>query len=138
MKIDSAACIGSGVMGGALIKGICKTVDPDRVFVSDADAGKAEKLAASLGCHAVSNREAVCSADCVFLAVKPAYIGTVLGEFSGEHLREKLFVSMAAGVTLGALAEAAGKKTKLIRIMPNIPALIGKACGLRTLLEKLS
>jgi pyrroline-5-carboxylate reductase len=136
MKIQSAACIGSGVMGGALIKAVCKTVDPGRVFVSDADPAKAGLLAETLGCHAVSNTEAIKAADCVFLAVKPAHIAAVLGELKalGEPtiLKEaannenKLFVSMAAGVTLSALADAAGANTKLIRIMPNIPALVGE------------
>ncbi|MDR1747664.1 MAG: pyrroline-5-carboxylate reductase [Spirochaetaceae bacterium] len=125
MKINSVACIGCGVMGSALIKAVCKTVDPGRVFVSDADPEKAEKTAAAMGCHAVSNRDAVRAADCIFLAVKPAHIGPVLGEL-GEDSRNKLFVSMAAGVTLGALADAAAENTKLIRIMPNVPVLVGE------------
>lgn len=64
----------------------------------------------------------------IFLAVKPQLVPEVLGQVSGVDVGGKLFVSIAAGVTLARLAE--GLRTpRVIRVMPNTPCLIGKGAA---------
>ncbi len=124
-------CIGSGVMGGALMAAVCK-IENAEVHVSDVDFAKAEKFAEENGAKAEkTNRDILNNCNFVFLAVKPAYLPSVLGEIkavlSEEELNRKVFISMAAGVKIETIAEKLGKSAKIIRIMPNIPALVSEA-----------
>lgn len=65
----------------------------------------------------------------VFVAVKPQYVSVVLREVQ-SHLKDStVVVSIAAGVTLAALAEAAGASTRLVRVMPNTPCLVGETAA---------
>ena len=92
------ACIGTGMMGGALMKAVAKVVGGENLTVSDGDFSKAQAYAAEVGCHAVaSNGEAAQAADVIFLAVKPYLIQQVVEEIS-PHLSGKILVSMAAGL----------------------------------------
>jgi pyrroline-5-carboxylate reductase len=131
------ACIGSGNMGSALMKGAAAVVGGKNVGFTDADALKAQKLADSIGGIVyASNMEAAQRADVVFLAIKPQVLKAVLKEIAPvleeRSLREQaglqkeaVLVSMAAGWPIAAVQEIAGK-TPVVRIMPNTPALIGK------------
>jgi pyrroline-5-carboxylate reductase len=131
------ACIGSGNMGSALMKGAAAVLGGKNVGFTDADALKAQKLADSMGCVVyTSNVEAAQKADVVFLAVKPQVFKAVLTEIAPvledralrEHAglqKEAVLVSMAAGWSIAAIQEIAGK-TPVVRIMPNTPALIGR------------
>ena len=71
-----------------------------------------------------TNRQVADAADVLFLAVKPQSMAAVFGELAGALSPEKLVVSVAAGVPLSRLV--AGLKTeRLVRVMPNTPALVG-------------
>ena len=75
------ACIGCGVMGGSLVKAMTKVVSAANITVTAANYTEAVDFATAVGVKAAyGNAEAVKDADFVFLAVKPAYIGGVLGE----------------------------------------------------------
>lgn len=65
----------------------------------------------------------------IFVAVKPQYVSVVLREISPQLTSEHLIVSIAAGVTLAALSEAAGPRAKVIRVMPNTPCLVGETAS---------
>jgi len=71
------------------------------------------------------NSLAASAGDVVILAVKPGVIGTVCDELSGT-LRGKLVVSVAAGVDSQALLDILGADARLVRVMPNTPALVGE------------
>jgi pyrroline-5-carboxylate reductase len=135
------SCIGSGNMGFALMS--CANKDSAvsstsaekkvEIFITDADFEKAKSAALSLGAKILSsNIEAVEKGDIIFLAVKPQVLPQVLAEISAA-VNKKLasggapvFVSMAAGWSIGKIQETLGVKAPVVRIMPNTPALIGK------------
>jgi pyrroline-5-carboxylate reductase len=133
------ACIGSGNMGRALMKGAASLIAPENIGFSDADTAKAEALAGELGGAKVfpSNYDAVKEADFVFLAVKPQVLGAVLEEIA-PALRMRLdggkpvtLVSMAAGWNIKKIqilldVDSAAKPVPVVRIMPNTPALISQ------------
>jgi pyrroline-5-carboxylate reductase len=128
---NTIACIGSGSMGRGLMKGVARAAGGHGIIFTDHTRAKAEAAAVETGGRALSsNGEAVRAADIVFLAVKPAGIAAVARETAPFFSRDKVAVSMAAGVSLDALATAfavCGENAPtLIRIMPNTPALVGK------------
>lgn len=128
-------CIGAGVMGGALMKSVIQAVGGENLFVTDFCEEKAQEYAQSQGCRwAKTNREAVQTADVIFIAVKPQKVQSVIEEV-GDLLAGKTVISMAAGVSLKSLQEFSApfnaecskiNGIKLFRIMPNIPAVVGE------------
>jgi pyrroline-5-carboxylate reductase len=129
------ACIGSGNMGFALLKGAAKGTD---VFITDVNHKKAELtckelLSASVNANILtSNSEAALKGDVVFLAVKPQILSQVLAEIAypvkkrHHENNAPILVSMAAGWTIEKIQSVIGEKVPVVRIMPNTPALIGK------------
>jgi pyrroline-5-carboxylate reductase len=73
----------------------------------------------------VSNKEAVAAADVVLLSVKPQIIDAVLEEIAADVGSSKLVVSIAAGVTIAAIARRLPQGARIVRTMPNTPALAG-------------
>jgi len=136
------ACIGSGNMGYALMKGIAAinnnaTNVKTSIGFTDVYAEKAKSAAATLGAGVFgSNTEAAEKADFVFLAVKPQTLSEVLTGIAPVIQKRMsagnapLLVSMAAGWTIEkiqtAIAYNAAVKNPVARIMPNTPALISK------------
>ena len=121
------ALLGCGKMGSALLKGILNKglVLPTDVTLSDPHAPSATALAAQLpGTRiATTNLDAATGAHLVLLCVKPYDIPTVLAELT--TLPQTLLVSIAAGVTLAKMETILQGTHRLIRVMPNTPALIG-------------
>ena len=124
------ACIGSGNMGTALMKGAAAVVDAKNIGFSDVDKPKVEAAAASLGGKVyASNSLAVREGDFVFLAVKPQILKNVLEEIAPavkERLSSVTLVSMAPGWSIEKIQAALGLKAPVVRIMPNTPALISR------------
>ena len=130
------AFIGAGNMGGALVRGACKALDPQEVVIYEPNEKAAAALSAETGCQvAASGEQAVRSARYVMLCVKPQVLASVVegllpalkaGEQAGEH---RVVVSIAAGVQLEALDRMlarGGLELPVVRIMPNTPAAIGQ------------
>lgn len=113
-------------MGSALVKGVlgaevCEGAD---VTVYDRVSGAAHLLAKERGVRAAaSNREVAVAADIVVLCVKPDDVRAALSEV-GEEMKDKLLVSIVAGITIGTLQDAAGPRCRVVRVMPNTPALV--------------
>ncbi len=134
----NVCCIGSGVMGGALMKAVVKVTGGDKLIIADANPEKAKAFAAEAGCAAAaSNKDAVKGADVVFIAVKPSFIGAVMEDVA-PYLAGKTVVSVAAGVPLASVRESyafnammsgrdGSETVTFIRLMPNIPATVGEA-----------
>jgi len=126
--------IGAGNMGGALVQGYAAsgaiTADgPDALFAYDSDPEKTAMLA-SLGLPVkIADSLAVLAgvSDALVLCVKPNVMGDVLDELAeviqGEN--NKLFISIAAGISMAFIQEKLGAETKVIRVMPNTPAMVG-------------
>lgn len=119
-------------MGGALVKGVVArgVCDPADVFLYDVHAASAAKLAADLDGAVVAEslQEAIESADVVFICVKPHDVRAVLEE-AGDTQGDPLFVSIAAGIALADLEAALGGRRRVVRVMPNTPALVGEGAS---------
>ena len=122
------AFIGGGNMARSLIGGLIRQGTPRHdIHVSEPGAAPREALAADFGVttHTLTSAAAlVC--DTWVLAVKPQVMGTVLAELAPVAAqRAPLVVSIAAGVTHGRIAAALGPAARVVRTMPNTPAMIG-------------
>lgn len=120
--------IGSGNMGGAIIKGFIKSgkVKARDINVVRKNQAALRSMADELGINPCKNyNELIEKSDVIFLAVKPVMFPQILSEIS-SHIRnsEKLIVSMAAGLTTERIEELLGYEHAVIRIMPNINAEI--------------
>lgn len=121
--------IGSGNMAGAMIKGIvaARLVPPGAILVSDVVRPKVQSLRRRFGVAAApDNRALVAASSIVVLAVKPQSLPEVLDDLGGVEKKHALFVSIAAGFPLARLRQGLGADARLVRAMPNTPALLGK------------
>ena len=120
--------IGCGNMATAMIQGITGSgeIGREQVMASAKTEKTRNAIAEKLQIQAAAdNREVVQFADIIFLAVKPQYLEDVLREIKDEVKQDQIYVSIAPGKTLKWLAERLGDKTKIIRTMPNTPAMVG-------------
>lgn len=119
--------IGSGNMGQALVRGLVeKSVYPQNISIFDVDKKKLELIRKESHIKiAKSNRHCVSLSDVVILAVKPQIIKEVIEEISTAVPKETLVISIAAGVTIGRIESYFKKPVSLVRVMPNMPALVG-------------
>ena len=123
--------IGAGNMGGSLLKGYAPAAaeNGSQIFVFDKKEETRTALEASLqavtGCS--SEKELVQASDVIVLGVKPNIFEALLPEIAGSCTAEKVIVSMAAGVSIGFIESFLGSDRKIIRIMPNTPAMVGEA-----------
>ena len=125
------ACIGAGNMGAAILRGMIQSgkFSPNQITIFDTDTDKCAAFAKEGCAVADSSVDAVSSADVILLAVKPQIIDTVMAQFA--HVSTgKLFISIAAGVTVTRL-ESALPGASVIRVMPNTPLQVG--CGVSAL-----
>jgi pyrroline-5-carboxylate reductase len=132
MAEPSIGFIGAGQMARALALGFvaAKLIPPERIAACDpvAAAGESFGQAVPDAKLAASNLEVVRQADVLFLAVKPQSMNALFAELAGKLGGEKLVVSIAAGITLARLCD--GLKTdRVIRVMPNTPALVGQGAA---------
>lgn len=121
--------IGCGNMGTAMLKGIleAKELKTEELIASAKSEETKLKIKNILNINlASSNQEVVEFADIVFLAVKPQYYGQVIAEVKDAVREGQIFVSIAPGKSLKWLGELFGKPVKLVRTMPNTPAMVGE------------
>jgi pyrroline-5-carboxylate reductase len=127
VKGKAIGFVGSGAMGEALIKGIVEAnlVAPDAILAFDVRSERLVELSQRFGIRPVkSNAEVVGGADVVILAVKPQIMASVLSDIRPALSRRNLVISIAAGVSTTILRETLGATARLIRVMPNTPALV--------------
>jgi len=77
----------------------------------------------------LSSRQVVQGSDIVIVAVKPQYVAVVLAEVRPVLADGTVIVSIAAGVTVAAMADAAGAGARIVRVMPNTPCLVGETAA---------
>ncbi len=122
------ATIGSGVMAEAMIAGLLRgnQVAPEQVVASHPRADRRSELVSSYGIGTVEdNAAAVDGADVLVLAIKPQMLVRVGRELRGRLKPGQLVISIIAGATTTALANAFGHG-QIVRSMPNTPAQLGK------------
>ena len=121
--------IGSGKMAGAIIKGLIKThfVAPENLLATQAEPNGLEEKSKNLGIKIIlDNKELVKASDVIFIATKPNQVIGVLEEIKPFVTSEKLIVSIAAGINTKKLENNLPQNTRVIRVMPNTPALVGE------------
>lgn len=124
--------IGAGKMASALAQGFVRAglVQPGQLVASDPSAPVRESFSKATGSRAlVSNTDVAAAADVLVLAVKPAQIEDVLKEIHEQLTERHLLISIAAGVTLAQMEAAVPPGTRVIRVMPNTPALVGASAS---------
>lgn len=121
------AVIGTGNMGQALVRGLVeKSVYPQNICVFDLDRKKLDALKKQAHVRiAKSSRQCASLADIVILAVKPQTVQEAIEEISGVLSSGALVISIAAGVPIARLETFFKKPVSIVRVMPNMPALVG-------------
>src|SRR6266511_6405408 len=123
------AFLGSGNMAEALVKGLLAagTAAADEIVCAEPRAERREELHAR---HRVavtaSNVAAAEQAELIVLSVKPQVMDALLDEIAPAVDPRKLVVSIAAGVPIAAIARKLGAGARIVRTMPNTPALVGE------------
>ncbi len=121
--------IGGGNMASAMIGGIIGSglVSPDEIIVSDVSKQQLQKISSQYGAETTSdNVRAVSESETFFLAVKPQYYAAVISETAPHVTNSQLIITIAPGQTLDGLKEKFGRSDlKIIRTMPNTPAMVG-------------
>lgn len=123
--------IGLGNMAIAMVGGILKKelVGAQDIIGSAKTTATCEKVAAQYGIETCNdNARVAAEADVLFLAVKPIFFTEVMAQIREAVREDTLIVSIAAGKTIAFMEEGLGKERKIVRCMPNTPALVGEAC----------
>ena len=121
--------IGAGKMATAIIKGLLKSglFDKSHIIASEPNKDYAHKIEKELGIKMVhNNREAAADADIILLAVKPFVVKDVLTEIEDRIDNTKLIVTIAAGISSSRVEEILEKEARVVRVMPNTPALLAE------------
>lgn len=123
--------IGFGNMAEAIVKGILEKnfISPAEVTVSRRNKDCLKQAEKNYGIRVTGdNREVVRNSEVILLCVKPQMLKTVIDEIRDVTDESKLVISIAAGKSLGWLQDGFQKPVKLVRTMPNTPALVGEGC----------
>lgn len=122
--------IGAGNMGGAILRGILrqKMLQPEEILFFDANEQLSADISQNLGVtRAKDNQDLASQCDQILLAVKPVYLSGVIDEIRHEA-EGKMILSIAAGWSTEKLQAAFGEEhtARILRVMPNTPALVGE------------
>ncbi|MFI5322650.1 MAG: pyrroline-5-carboxylate reductase [Thermodesulfobacteriota bacterium] len=119
--------IGGGNMAEALIKGLImsgkyKKID---IIVSDTVGKRLDHLKSAYGVLTTKdNKESAGKSDIIILSVKPNVIRKVVSEIKTQVTAKKILISIAAGIPTSLISDVLKKKAKIVRVMPNTPALV--------------
>ncbi len=136
---NTIAFLGGGNMAEALIKGMLSAgvVKPEQMLVNDVSTERLEFLRKTYGITIEkSQKDAASAASVILLCVKPQVIDLVLNKIAPAADAGKLVVSIAAGVTIARIEKMLTGGPRVVRVMPNTPALVlagasGVAAGSR-------
>jgi pyrroline-5-carboxylate reductase len=131
LKDKKIGIIGTGKMGGSLLRGVLKAnlISKEDVYASDVYEPGLLALHDELGINvSTDNFETVSNCDVLIVAVKPRIIKNVLRDIN-PHIGHRLVISIAAGITTDAIEAELGDICHVIRVMPNIAATVGEAAS---------
>ncbi len=123
--------IGLGNMATAIIGGILKKglVEAQDICGADKASVMCDKAKESFGIEIeAGNPQVAAKADVLFLAVKPIFLPEVLEEISDSLRENTVIISIVAGKTIAFIENYIGSNKKIVRCMPNTPALVGEGC----------
>ena len=122
--------IGCGNMATSIIKGIIRKqiIDAENIIASAKTKATLDRVQKELGVKvSTDNLEVTENSDILVLAVKPQYYPEVIAQIKDVVRKEQIVISIAPGKTLDWLQEQFGGSVRLVRTMPNTPALVGEA-----------
>ncbi|HOX15214.1 MAG TPA: pyrroline-5-carboxylate reductase [Smithellaceae bacterium] len=126
------AIIGGGKMGSILAHGMVarKILSAQNITVTDIDPARLADLRSSLKVQVTGdNKKAVKNANIIILAVKPQNFPETLTEIRPVVTQSKMFISIAAGVTTDFIEKALSKTPRVLRVMPNVAAMVGEGAA---------
>lgn len=129
LMANTIGFFGTGNMGKAMIRGLVETkiYATENIWIYDVYQPAMEELKNELQVSAATNqKELIQNSQVIIFAVKPYVLPSLLAELKPILSTDKLIISIAAGVTLATLEEALSEEYKIIRSMPNTPALVGE------------
>lgn len=121
--------IGTGNMATAIMGGIIKQgkIKAEEIIGSDLSEQGRERVKDAYGiCVTADNLEVASKADIIVLSVKPQFYLAVIDEIKDAIQEEQIVITIAPGKTLAWLEEQFGKNVKIVRTMPNTPAMVGE------------
>lgn len=122
--------IGCGNMGSSMVGGLIKSgfLKADEIIVSTKTEQSANRLKEEFKVNVTLDSTLVAKeSEIIILAVKPFLYKRVIEEIKSELTEEKLIITIAAGISISNMEEWINKNSKIIRTMPNTPALVGQA-----------
>lgn len=121
----SIGFLGGGNMAEALIRGLVKVISPGLIGVSGPRAERMDQLGQRYGIRGTrDNGELAARSDIIVLSVKPQIMERVLREIRDDVRKDALIISVAAGVSVSSMETLLPPGTRVIRTMPNTPALV--------------
>ncbi len=124
------AFIGTGNMGTALLGGLLKAelTHPENIIATDVREYQLDAVREKWGvATTTNNHEAVKTSDVIVLCVKPQALRDVLNGIKDDLREDQLIISIIAGIPTRLISNFIGKKNPIIRVMPNIPAVVDEA-----------
>ncbi len=119
--------IGMGNMGYAILKGLLKVYGKEDIIFTDVNRERCGQISEETGvASAADNAQCAASAQYIVLAVKPQFFAPVLSDIAGTLTKNHIVISIAPGITVDSLKEKLGKDKRIVRAMPNTPALLGE------------
>jgi pyrroline-5-carboxylate reductase len=125
---EKIGVIGAGKIGSAMARGIIRAglAAKDNVMASDVSDALRQAAVSELGIKVTADNGALCDfADIIILAVKPQIVDLVAKEIAKKLGKTKLLVSVAAGVPIARIEASLEKGARVVRVMPNIPCVVG-------------
>ena len=119
--------IGMGNMGFAMLKGCLSVFPANTLAFSRKDAAKGKALSQETGAVWIGNNRACAEQSrYIILAVKPQFYDGILAEIQPVLDDSKVIISLAPSYTIADLKQALGASVRIVRAMPNTPAMVGE------------
>jgi len=118
--------IGIGNMGFAILKGLLFSYTPEQMTFTSKDKAQMEDVTGKTGVIAVEDNRECAAAQYIILAVKPQQYDAVIADIREVVSEKQIIISIAPGITIANLKERFGKNLRIVRAMPNTPALVGE------------
>lgn len=120
--------IGTGNMAGAIMGGIIKKqiFRPEEIIGADISEAGREKTKETYGIEVTGDNRKAADSEVLILSVKPQYYAEAIAEIKDCVRDDQMIITIAPGKTLAWLEEQFGKPVKIVRTMPNTPALVGE------------
>ncbi|WP_101772552.1 pyrroline-5-carboxylate reductase [Peptostreptococcus faecalis] len=133
--------IGAGNMGKAIIGGLVKseTVNPDYIIATNRHQSVLDNLKNEYGVQTtLDSKEGAKKGDIIIFAVKPKVIKEVIKDVKEFIDDKKIIVSIAAGISIEDIESVVGNDKKIIKVMPNTPAMVGEAMSAVSINKNIS